>query len=558
MVMSMLRLSARNNRNCFIFFLLLLSNSQLASQKLDTASIKNHIIYLSSDSLAGRMTGSLGEKFASDYIVKNLKSIGCLPCYADGRFLDSFQFVSNRKPSQETELKFDQSSLILNKEFQPILFSKVGSARGAIHVWENATHFDTIRKNLDYIAVFNKDVFYTKHPHADFNVLRMEFDSMASRGIKSIILLSEKGEFESWMSNFKLAQSSIPIVCITDSNSCRRIASASDASLKIAFSDEIKSGSNICGFLPGKFKRAVLLGAHYDHLGVGQESSSSLDKYTSDIHHGADDNASGVSLVMELSKALFKMRNKNYTSVFAFFSGEELGLLGSKHFLNHQEKYEFSIDSLNYMLNFDMVGRLKSTENNLLISGTGTSVAWDSILSLSTISGISIKKSESGIGPSDHTSFYFKGIPALHYFTGPHSDYHKPSDTYEKINYSGIAKIGEYVLQNIANSFFFDKLIFQTTKSETTNSVNPTFKVTLGIVPDYSYDKVGVRIDGVIPGKIAERNGLKGGDIIIKLNHVQIKDIQTYMYALSTCAKGQKAILDYLRGEETITVEITF
>ena len=130
------------------------------------------------------------------------------------------------------------------------------------------------------------------------------------------------------------------------------------------------------------------------------------------------------------------------------------------------------------MLNFDMVGRLKNGENNLLISGTGTSILWDSIIDKTSIPGISVKKTESGIGPSDHSSFYFKGIPALHFFTGPHSDYHKPSDTPEKVNYYGMSSIGQFVISNIQNSFTYPKLIFRKTASES-KSTNPSFNAVL-------------------------------------------------------------------------------
>lgn len=557
MLMIITRFSTKSKTLFFLFYLICLSSFCHRASSLDTFALKKHVYYLASDSLSGRMTGSKGEELASQYIIQYLKESGCVPCFSTGSYTNSFSFLFSRIPNFNTILILDDSNLFLDKEFRPLAFSSTGDVKGEILLWNDAKQMNSISSQKSFIALLDIDEFNAKHPHEDYNRLRFEFDSIASYGAKAILLINKSGEYENWVNNFKLSSTIIPVAYISDSSWSMKAKRCKSASLKIAFNDSFKTGSNICGYIPGTSSSSIILGAHYDHLGVGQESNSSLDKQTNDIHYGADDNASGVSMVLELTKEIKKLDTKGHNFVFTFFSGEELGLLGSKHFLNQKNSIVFSIDSINYMLNFDMVGRLKNGENNLLISGTGTSILWDSIIDKTSIPGISVKKTESGIGPSDHSSFYFKGIPALHFFTGPHSDYHKPSDTPEKVNYYGMSSIGQFVISNIQNSFTYPKLIFRKTASES-KSTNPSFKVTLGIVPDYSYEKLGLRIDGIISGKPAEKSGLLGGDIILKLNGIHIKDIQTYMYALSICSKGQTVQLEYMRGSSTFQTTVTF
>ncbi len=228
-----------------------------------------------------------------------------------------------------------------------------------------------------------------------------------------------------------------------------------------------------------------------------------------------------------------------------------MGLLGSKYFV---QSSSFDKENTLAMLNMDMIGRLDSA---LALSGTGTAAQWDSLLDNIQCSSIQLKKSASGVGPSDHASFYTQGIPVLHYFTGLHSDYHKPSDTPNKIYYTGIALIINHLNSVIVQLSKTEKLDYQETKEEIQSST-PRFKVTLGIMPDYTYTGTGLKLDGVSQGKPAEKAGIQAGDIIVKMGDFEIKNIRNYMEFLSVMNKGTKAKIYVLRGAENLELEVEF
>jgi C-terminal processing protease CtpA/Prc len=202
-----------------------------------------------------------------------------------------------------------------------------------------------------------------------------------------------------------------------------------------------------------------------------------------------------------------------------------------------------------------MVGRLDPADNILAINGTGTSSAWH-VLPKIQIDSMKIKTSESGVGPSDHTSFYLKDIPVLHFFTGTHDDYHKPSDDEYKINYDGIADVNDYVFALIDSLDDYGKIDFQKTKEDTMTA--PKFTVTLGVVPDYMYDGKGMRIDGVTEGKPASNAGLKTGDVVIRLGEIEIVDMMSYMKGLAQFKKGDKTTVKVLRDGSEVELEIQF
>jgi hypothetical protein len=230
-----------------------------------------------------------------------------------------------------------------------------------------------------------------------------------------------------------------------------------------------------------------------------------------------------------------------------------MGLVGSKALAKTAAGDSASI---NYMLNMDMIGRLNQG-NQLVINGAGTSPAW-SVLDTIHIKEISrIKTSESGVGPSDHTSFYLKGIPVLHFFTGQHRDYHKPSDDSHLVNYQGIKSVCSFMLEVIEKVDDKGKLAFNKTKDEDQQKT-ARFKVTLGVMPDYVYNGEGMRIDAVIEGGAAFKGGLEDGDVVIGIGDVEVKEIYTYMEALSKFEKGNTAVVKVKRGSETLEKKVTF
>ena len=320
----------------------------------------------------------------------------------------------------------------------------------------------------------------------------------------------------------------------------------------ISTSDSIQensiTGKNVIGFIDNKSINTIVVGAHYDHLGFGGEGSL----YKSDslkIHNGADDNASGVSLMLDLAAKLKDNNNNNY--MFIAFSGEELGLLGSNFFVKNPT---IDIKSINYMINMDMVGRLNN-ENTLAVYGLGTSPIFKQTIK-SNNKNFKIIENESGVGPSDHTSFYLNDIPVLHFFTGQHSDYHKPSDDSELLNYEGINLISDFIYSIISDLNDNGKLPFRETKNESQET--PRFKVSLGVIPDYLYDGKGMRIDGVSKGKPAEKAGFQKGDIVIKLGDEEVTDMMSYMKALSKFENGDKVDVQISRKNELSIKKVTF
>lgn len=309
-------------------------------------------------------------------------------------------------------------------------------------------------------------------------------------------------------------------------------------------------GNNVIAFIDNKAEYTIVLGAHYDHLGMG-DSKHSTYRGEPAVHNGADDNASGVAMIIELAQ---RLKSSGYTKnnyLIIAFSGEELGLFGSKWYVTHPL---VDTSKINYMLNFDMVGRVDS--NKILVSGVGTSPLWKEAMK-NIQSPLHVKTSESGIGPSDHTSFYLQNIPVLHFFSGQHKDYHKPSDDEEKINYRGMEAIFDYVMNLIAVLDSKGKIAFTKTKDDEHEKA-PKFTVTMGVMPDYTYEGKGMRIDGVTEGKPAAKAGLKQGDVIIQLGDLLITDMMSYMKALAAFKKGDTTTVKFKRGNEEMVKEVQF
>ena len=314
-----------------------------------------------------------------------------------------------------------------------------------------------------------------------------------------------------------------------------------------------RKGTNVIGYLDNNAPTTIIIGAHYDHLGLGKDHNSLDANPENKIHNGADDNASGVAGVLELANyyASNNVKEKN-NYLFICFSGEELGLIGSKKFT---ESPTISLKDVNCMINMDMIGRLNDTLPKIMIYGVGTAPDFVPIID-GFRSQIKVKMDSSGIGPSDQTSFYLKDIPVLHFFTGQHSDYHKPSDDAEKINYEGEKTVLEYIVNVISEIEKRPKLKFIPTRNPDTGK--KSFKVTMGVMPDYAFEGNGMRIDGVTEGKPAFKAGLKKGDVIIRLGKNNVANVQDYMKALNQCSRGQQVIVKVLRDGAEQEMSVTF
>ncbi len=310
------------------------------------------------------------------------------------------------------------------------------------------------------------------------------------------------------------------------------------------------TGKNIIGYINNRAATTVVIGAHYDHLGFG--SISSLDG-SKEIHNGADDNASGVAGVLFLAESIKKAKDiKENNYLFILFSGEELGLWGSNYFVN-SSLYEKS--KINYMVNMDMIGRLK--DRNLAISGVGSSPVFESTLTKVSTPEFNIKKTSSGMGGSDHSSFYSAEIPVLSFFTGMHPDYHKPSDDHEFINYSGMNDVLHYIY-SVVWHLDKEKSKLPYTKAHDDSQTSRSFNVTLGVMPDYMFDGLGMKLDGVRDEKPASKAGMQKGDIITKMGDMDVKDVQDYMKALNSFEKGETIDVIVNRDGQTIKLKVTF
>ncbi len=308
------------------------------------------------------------------------------------------------------------------------------------------------------------------------------------------------------------------------------------------------TGRNVVAFLDKKAEKTIVIGAHFDHLGMGGQGS--LHRGDSAIHNGADDNASGTAALLALAK-IFKYETLKSNILFIAFSGEENGLWGSNYFVKNPT---IDLKTVNYMINMDMVGRL-NPEKSLAVHGVGTSPSFPPVLDPINADSLKLVPSESGVGPSDHTSFYLQDLPVLHFFTGQHADYHKPSDDADKINYEGLVQVVRYISRLIAGLDAEPKLAFTKTKD---SSDSPRFTVSMGVVPDYLYDGKGMRVDGVSEGKPAQAAGLQKGDIVIQLGDSTINDMMGYMRALSVFKKGDSTQVVLERAGQKIAAKVKF
>ena len=314
-------------------------------------------------------------------------------------------------------------------------------------------------------------------------------------------------------------------------------------------SDSTIVGRNVLGFIDNKSDQTIVIGAHYDHLGYGGEDSLFRGDEKA-IHNGADDNASGVALMLNLASKL-RATNVNNNYLFIAFSGEEMGLLGSNYFVKNAT---IDVAKMNYMINMDMVGKMNA-DSTLAVYGVGTSPRFKQALTANN-QFFKLVENESGIGPSDHTSFYLGDVPVLHFFTGQHEDYHKPGDDASKLNYEGMNMISDYIFDIITDLDSNGKLSFRKTKNESEET--PRFKVGLGVVPDYLFDGKGMRIDGVSDDKPAQKAGLQKGDVVVKLGDSTVVDMMSYMRALSVFEKGNKSKVLVLRDGKEVIFDISF
>ncbi len=318
-------------------------------------------------------------------------------------------------------------------------------------------------------------------------------------------------------------------------------------------------GKNVIGILPGRDpvlrNQTVIVGAHYDHLGLGEFGSLDPDS-TGRVHNGADDNASGTAMLIQIAARL-QSSPPARSVVFIGFSGEELGLLGSSYYV-HQPIYPLATTIA--MINLDMVGRLRN--NRLIVYGSRSAKEFPALLdSLNWYAGFDLKARGDGYGPSDQSSFYAAGRPVLHIFTDLHEDYHRTTDDWGKINLDGFNKVTDFtvgLVTALANRAtpLTQNAAAPTTSQEATSDA-PGYGAYLGTVPDMSDSPGGVRLLGVRAGSPAEKAGLRGDDIITKIGNMDVPDLQAMTAALRSHEPGDTVDIVIRRGSQVTTLRAT-
>jgi hypothetical protein len=537
-------------------------------KKLEKQIIKD-INYLASDALEGRLTGSPGEKLSAEYIAAAYKKAGLKPLGVAGSYFQTFEIVTLRMATDSGILEIAGQRMKQFLDFYPLSLSsnRAELQSIAVNVGFGIQSKSPVRNDYEGKDAKGKVVIIDMgspdgiHPHSEYlawHGLESRVKEAIKQGAAGVVFYRNSDQVEKPDGNLSLKTipTSIPVVYCN--RELANLPLGTPINLKVVIKSISEIGHNVIGFKDNKAKHTVVIGAHHDHLGRGQMGNS-LSVENGLIHNGADDNASGISALLAISKDLRKAKkwNKNNNYLFIAFSGEELGLLGSKYFT---ENPTIALENINYMLNMDMVGKLDSFKRVLVVNGVGTSPFWSKTIgsiALDTTKLKEIKTTDGGIGASDHTSFYLKNIPAVHFFTGQHFHYHKPSDDVEIIHSKGEVYVIRYI-ENIIKSLNNEgKLTFTPTQSSDSTG-RMKFAVTLGIMPDYIYSGEGVKVDGAKENMPGSKAGIQKGDVIINMNGVFIKDISTYMKILGGLKSGMTVPLTVKRGEEIVNLTVQF
>jgi peptidase M28-like protein/PDZ domain-containing protein len=564
--------------------------------------ISADIRYLASRELEGRGSGTPGGRKAAAFIAERFGAVGLQPLGDEGSYFQPFHFTAGVRLGQKNALTLQRAGkgaklerLPVRQGFMPLAFSRNGTISGPLVFVGYGISAPRIKYD-DYAGLDVRGkivVALRQSPEGDdlkskfapFTPLRSKAMTAREKGAVGILLVTgpltdareDLGVFR-YDASFSDSGIGAAVVHRAPIEALLRPGgrSLSDLQLKIAHTGpqsfaipgaravltteverEERETANVLGLLPGSDPalrdEVVLIGAHYDHLGYGGEGSLARSR-APQIHYGADDNASGTSGVIELA-AYFaaQPRHPARSLLFASFSGEELGLLGSSYYVKHPP---VPLARTVAMINMDMVGRLRN--DALTVIGAGTSPAWDAILKAADAPlGLKLLPSASGFGASDQTSFYAKDIPVLFFFTGVHPDYHTPTDTWEKINAPGEATVLTLVAdvaRRIADDAQRPRFVRADTGGPQMASVS--FNVYLGTIPDYSATVEGVQLTGVREGSPAEKAGIRGGDIIIRFGGKAIKNIYDYTFALRDARAGIPVNVTVRRGGQTRVLRV--
>jgi len=563
---------------------------QLSAQEISSKQLQKHIEYLASDSLKGRYPGTVEHLLAAEYIRDGFKKSGLTLLGNNG--LQNFSLVTGVKLGTGNSLMVDGKPLELGKDFIPMGLTGNGAVSGDVVFvgygfqikndsvsWNDYQNVDVKGKWVLVIRL-DPELDNPKSALAEFGQDRFKVRSAIDNGAIGVLMVNSTDfDKEDGVEKLRYDQSqsraSIPVISVTRAVANQIVATQGksfaelESTLKtnhqpVSFSTGVKVNvvtvvdaqvvetENVIGYIKGRKNpdQFVVVGAHYDHLGFGGSGTGSRKPDTVAVHNGADDNASGTALVMELARSLAKSK-PDKSILFMAFTAEEMGLIGSKYFTAHPLVDKSKIVA---MINMDMVGRLND-KSELMVGGTGTAKETDSLLTVAAGKyPFHIKRDSQGTGPSDHSAFYVENIPVLYFTSGLHDQYHTPEDDANLINYDGEAMIGNLVsdmVKTYASSA--TKLTFQQAGVPQESNYRRRLKATLGVVPDHTADVKGFRIDGTRAGGPAAIAGLQKGDVIVAIDGMEITNIYDYMYRLAKYSKGDRITVEVLRdGEKKI------
>lgn len=557
--------------------------------------LAGHINYLASPELEGRLPGTPGDVAAARYIRDQLLSFGLKPF--DGNGLQEFEMVSSVVPGDGNSFEFNGKAYIPGTDFNPFSFSENKSLSAEVIFagygfdiddenisWNDYSEIDVSGK---WVMIMRADpeVESTISDFAAYSGDRDKCMTAKDKGAAGVLLVSgvtfdPRDEFESLAKgDFSVG---VPVLRITrkvaddlllptgkniagiekELNQNRSNISFSTGSTINATSElkqETLTTSNVImkleGNDPALSDQFIIIGGHFDHLGMGGSSSRMPD--TVAVHYGADDNASGIAAMLEIAEEAAVNRSNRRTLVFAAFAAEEMGILGSKYMAEH---LPFDAEKVNAMINLDMVGRLKESRD-LQVGGVGTApLLREIVYSLIDTTSFNLSLSEEGYGPSDHSSFYGKDIPVVYLTTGAHLDYHTPDDTPDRINWEGLSEVAQLTF-NLVDRLANDSARLQFTEAGPKTQVSRGSRrkgVTLGIMPDFAGNvQNGLRADFVTPNRPAALGGMKKGDIITGINGMKINNIQDYMFRLSKLSNGETITVEVERDGKTELLIIT-
>lgn len=578
--------------------------------------LEEDVQFLAADEREGRMTGSKGASVAGAFLADRLKEAGVQPLGDDGSYFQEFPFTSGVETiPDECALQLtmpdgEAMSFSLDKDFGPLSFTASDEVEGGVvfagyglttpetieDAYDSYAGLDVQDKIVVALRYVPEDV--TPERRAELNLYSgSRFKALIAReaGAKALLIVTgpnspNAGELMPLKADQSHSSSGIIVASISGDVADALLAGSGktlaelqtgldtenphfdgtlqipDVTVRIAtgVARTKATGRNVLGIVPAADDRKdgeyIVIGAHYDHIGYGEIGSLAHKGEEGQIHNGADDNASGTAVVLELSTLLAHARAADPSGfargvIVGFWSGEELGLIGSSYFVEHPP---FPLDNMIAYLNFDMVGRLR--ENELVVQGMGSSPRWVELAEKNNVmAGFSLKIQQDPFLPTDASAFYPKMVPVMSFFTGSHEDYNRPTDDWQTLSYDGMERITHFALA-IANDLIAEPTRPQYAKVERRKEKSAqrgALRAYLGTIPDYATEGIeGVKLSGVSAGGPADKAGLLGGDIIIEFGGRKIMDIYDYTYALDAVKIGDPVQVVVIRNEERVTLTV--